>query len=96
MLAKVIACLFLTGITDWIVSKFLDLNTEAQYIPLAEQRQFYFWVGTIKLLALIVIMLLSTYAKIYREDMTENFTKKPVTYDEGHYHRQAQRQGVQE
>ena len=76
LLAKVVACVFLTGFTDWLVTRFLSFDSLSSKSR-QEIHRFYIWVGSIKLTALLIVMVLSTYAKIYRENITENFTKSP-------------------
>lgn len=83
LLAKALACLFLTGVTDWAVFKGLGREPATR----GEVHRYYVWVASIKLIALLVVMLLSTYAKLYRENLTENFTKAPM--EQQHYQRLA-------
>jgi len=90
LLAKVLFCLPLTSLTDWAVLKGLGKEPSTRQ----EVHRFYVWVASIKLIALMVVDtrvtcalidgLLSTYAKLYRENLTENFTKAPMAE---HYQR---------
>ena len=77
---KLILCLFLTRFTDWIVSFFYARPTDqylgGKIVNMVEVRNFFFYAGWIKLIALFLVLILSTYAKFYREELTNNFTKK--------------------
>ena len=62
--------MLLTRITDWIVLKYMNVEfvEELLYDP-RSLTKFYNIAGTIKIIALLAIMVLSTYAKVHRESM---------------------------
>ena len=62
--------MLLTRITDWIVLKYMNVEfvEELLYDP-RSQTKFYYIAGTIKIIALLAIMVLSTYAKVHRESL---------------------------
>ena len=62
--------MLLTRITDWIVLKYMNVEfvEELLYDP-RSLTKFYNIAGTIKIIALLAIMVLSTYAKVHRESL---------------------------
>ena len=62
--------MLLTRITDWIVLKYMNVEfvEELLYDPRSLSK-FYNIAGTIKIIALLAIMVLSTYAKVHRESL---------------------------
>ena len=62
--------MLLTRITDWIVLKYMNVEfvEELLYDPRSPTK-FYNIAGTIKIIALLAIMVLSTYAKVHRESL---------------------------
>ena len=62
--------MLLTRITDWIVLKYMNVEfvEELLYNPRSLSK-FYNIAGTIKIIALLAIMVLSTYAKVHRESL---------------------------
>ena len=79
LFAKVAVSLFLTRITDWIVMKMMVAKgTTLMDDDIA--KDFYFYTSVIKFLAMIVIVILSTASKFYREEITNNFIRKGEEY----------------
>ena len=62
--------MLLTRITDWIVLKYMNVEfvEELLYDP-RSLTKFYNIAGTIKIIALLAIIVLSTYAKVHRESL---------------------------
>ena len=62
--------MLLTRITDWIVLKYMNVEfvEELLYDP-RSLTKFYNIAGIIKIIALLAIMVLSTYAKVHRQSL---------------------------
>ena len=62
--------MLLTRITDWIVLKYMNVEFVEELLYDARSlTKFYNIAGTIKIIALLAIMVLSTYAKVHRESL---------------------------
>ena len=79
LFAKVVACLFLTRMTDWMVLKFMAHKT-LSLMPEEMTKDFYLYTGTIKFLAMLIVLVLSTASKFYRQEVTNNFLRKGEEY----------------
>ena len=80
LFAKLFLSILLTRVSDWMVFKAMGLGQLGRTIEDVSSEEiigrYFSYVGTIKILALLAVMFLSTWAKFYREEITDNFTRK--------------------